>query len=69
MVILKKTIRVGNDQHFPLSWSLSDFQANMKNTDLPSIEEELAQIFPSRSTPHRDYSREPYGRKVCSHAA
>lgn len=30
--------------------------------DLPSIDEELAQIFPNRpsgNSPHRDYSREP----------
>ena len=35
-------------------------QVTMKTADLPSIDEELAQIFPNKSTtPHRDYSREP----------
>ncbi|CAE1295555.1 unnamed protein product [Acanthosepion pharaonis] len=41
-------------------------QVPVKTSDLPSIDEELAQIFPNRSSssgPHKDYTREPLSGK------
>ncbi|XP_029648675.1 putative oxidoreductase GLYR1 isoform X1 [Octopus sinensis] len=43
-------------------------QVPVKTSDLPTIDEELAQIFPNRSSssgPHKDYTREPLsGKKI-----
>lgn len=44
------------------------FQKTFKTKELPSIDEELAQIFPGKpsGSPQKDYTREPLkGKKVC----
>ncbi|KAK7486990.1 hypothetical protein BaRGS_00021806, partial [Batillaria attramentaria] len=46
------------------TWALIAYlAASVKTVDLPSIDEEIAQIFPEKSGSQKDYSREPLAPK------